>query len=443
VRPAACIPALRMPPCWLIAWLVAAAGQSADAQDTALAITGVTVIDGTGATPLPNATVIIERGHVTCVGPPKRCRVPATARRIQGQGRWLIPGLIDAHAHHSETRRAKAVGLLHLAFGVTSVRDMGGYADSLLAWRDRRARGIDIGPRIYLAGHPIDGDPAKWPAEYPRVPRIARTTDDARRLVREARAQGSDFIKLYKGLTTDALLAAVAEAHAQGLRVAADLDTWSLARVDSAVAGGIDSFEHGFPFTELGVETPMSPRRDTSAVAALISRMVAAGTTMTTTLVYIDRFWNAAVPVDAPTFRALPPAMQAESRMWLREANAWWESACAGVRMFIARGGVVMAGTDSYWRNVYPGDVQRELELLVQCGLTPSQALAAATRNPATWLRADSIGTIGVGKVADALLLTANPLTTISNTQRIELVIQGGHVWTQAALLELARKAAR
>jgi imidazolonepropionase-like amidohydrolase len=95
---------------------------------------------------------------------------------------------------------------------------------------------------------------------------------------------------------------------------------------------------------------------------------------------------------------------------------------------------------DSFFINVYPGDVHRELELLVRCGLTPAQALTAATRHPAEWLRAENLGTIAVGKLADLVLLQGDPLADIRNTQRIELVMQGGRLWTPKALLAEARR---
>ena len=425
----------------LVASVAMGSAAQGPAQGDALTIRGVTVIDGRGSPPMPNATVTVEHGRITCVGPAGRCVQVAGARQIDGHGRWLMPGLFDAHAHLSENDHPATVRLLHLAFGVTSVRDLGGYADSLIAWRARTSRGDEAGTRIHLAGHPIDGDPPKWPAGN-NVARIARTGDEARQLVRDARAGGSDFIKLYAGLTTAAVQAAVLEAHAQGLRVTADLLGWPVPRVDTAVSAGLDGLEHGLQLDELSFK-PAGQPRDTVAVAALLSRMRSSGTVLTPTLVYIERAWSAAVPVSAATYRALPPGMQRESGDMLRPLNTWFESASLFTRMFAERGGIIMAGTDSYWRNVYPGDVHRELELLVQCGLTPSQALMAATSIPANWLRADSLGTIAAGKLADLVLLRGDPLADIHNTQHIELVVQGGKVWKPAELVAMARRASR
>jgi hypothetical protein len=423
--------------CGLFALAIAAA------QRAVLAIVGVTVIDGGGGPARPNATVVIEEERIACVGSSTDCPVPRGARRIDGRNRWLIPGLFDAHVHVSGAAGAEVLPL-YLAFGVTSVRDMGGDGSLLRSFRRRIAEGTASGPRMFIAGHPIDGDPPRWPALYPKVPWIARNPDDARRFVRDAKAAESGFVKLYHGLQMPAFEAAVSEAHAQGLKATADLLDWDLPRIRGAVAAGLDGLEHGIVAPELFVP-PTGPPRDLSEVDALLSDMKAQGVALTSTLVLFERAWTTHVVADVPTYRALPPALQEQSRAMVQWSNSgdelsWFNRACRAVGMFAARGGTVLAGTDSFFLNVYPGDVHRELELLVQCGLTPAQALAAATRNPAEWLRADRLGGIAAGKLADLVLLQADPLADIRNTQRIELVIQGGRVWTPKELLAEARR---
>jgi imidazolonepropionase-like amidohydrolase len=368
--------------------------------------------------------------------------VPPGARRIDGRNRWLIPGLFDAHVHINEGAPA-AVRPLYLAHGITSIRDMGGRGQALRTLRRQLAEGTEIGPRLFLAGRPIDGDPPKWPQLYADVPRIARSADEARRAVREARADESDFIKLYRGLSAEAFHAAVHEAHAQGLKATADLLEWDLTRIEEAVAAGLDGLEHGLVVAELN-SSPGGEPSDLSRVERLLAEMQSRGTAMTTTLVLFERAWTTQVPTDAATFRAMPPALQQQSReivRWSNEREAtWFNAACRAVGLFIARGGTVLAGTDSFFLNVYPGDLHRELELLVRCGLTPAQALAAATRNPAEWLRAQDLGTLATGKLADMVLLRADPLADIRNTQQVELVIQGGRVWTPKELLADAHR---
>jgi imidazolonepropionase-like amidohydrolase len=134
--------------------------------------------------------------------------------------------------------------------------------------------------------------------------------------------------------------------------------------------------------------------------------------------------------------------LNADMVRWFNERFGWFHAACRAVGRFAARGGTILAGTDSFYTNVYPGDVHREMELLVRCGLTPAQALAAATRNPAAWLRREDLGTIAAGKIADLVLLQADPLVDIRNAQRIELVIQGGRAWTPKQLMAEASRQA-
>jgi imidazolonepropionase-like amidohydrolase len=114
--------------------------------------------------------------------------VPAGARRIDGRGRWLIPGLFDAHVHLGEGSQQVSARTLHLAFGVTSVRNMGGSnPPQLRTVADGVSNGTETGPRIFMAGRPLDGDPPKWPALSANVPLVARTPDDARRFVRDVK----------------------------------------------------------------------------------------------------------------------------------------------------------------------------------------------------------------------------------------------------------------
>jgi hypothetical protein len=248
-------------------------------------------------------------------------------------------------------------------------------------------------------------------------------------------------VKLYHGLTPPALAAAVSEAHAQGLKATADLLEWGVPQIRDAVAAGLDGLEHGIVVEELRVPRA-GPTPDLAGVEALLADLRTRGVALTSTLVLFERAWLTHI-LDVPTYRALPPALQAQSREMVQWSNdhdelSWFNRACRAVRLFNARGGTILAGTDSFYLNVYPGDVHRELELLVQCGLTPAQALAAATRNPAEWLRAQDLGTLVIGKLADMVLLRADPLADIRNTQQVELVIQGGRVWTPKQLLALA-----
>lgn len=406
----------------------------AAAQDE-LAIVGATVITEAGAPPLPDGSVIVRDGRVACVGPAEHCPVPDGARVIDGRGRWLMPGLFDAHVHLTE--EAGRFEPLYLAFGITSVRDMGGYADTLRDLRARIDAGAEPGPRIWFAGHPLDGDPPRWAGgSYPLVPVSVRTPDEARAAVRAVRASGADFVKLYMGLDATLLAAAVDEAHAQGLRATADLMPWRFG-ADSALAAGLDGFEHMLPPPG---RNPRIWEADSAQMQGLVDRAVASGASLTTTLVLYER-WIPALPEAEPTFQALPPALRRRSTAMLRSLfGVELDYACRTARAFARAGGLVLAGTDSYFTSVYPGDLHRELELLVNCGLTPAQALAAGTRNSARWLGVHEVGSLAPGQVADMILLNADPLADIRATRAIQLVIARGRVYTPAELLAAARE---
>jgi hypothetical protein len=179
---------------------------------------------------------------------------------------------------------------------------------------------------------------------YPNVPRVARTPDEARRLVANAAAGGSDFIKLYNGLTAPAFDAAVSEAHARGLKATADLLPWTLPQIEGAIAAGVDGIEHGLVVQELnGVEG--APPRDLSRVEALLSDMAKRGVVVASTLVLFERAWTTMIPTSASTYRALPPAVQEHSKEMVRWSNAreatWFNAACRAIGMFAARGGIV------------------------------------------------------------------------------------------------------
>ncbi len=226
------------------------------------------------------------------------------------------------------------------------------------------------------------------------------------------------------------------------------------APTDSALASDIDGFEHTMPFPHprtTGVSVSWS--RDSASVDSLLNALTRSHISLTSTLVLFDRFANGAPPVGEPTFEAMPtklrqrseslmaslmPAAAEKRAIRLKLLRRFYTYLCAEFRLFNAKGGTILAGTDSYVLFSFPGDLQRELELLVECGLSPDRALAAATRAPAAWLRADSVGTVEAGKVADLLLLDADPRVDIRNTRRIELVMQAGHVWCPADLLAMA-----
>jgi len=404
---------------------------------TALVVDGATLVRADRGERRAETRIVVEGDRIRCVGAPHECPVPAHARRLEGRGRFVVPGLFDAHVHTSQ--RLAQVAPLYLAFGITSVREMGGFPDFTRSLQNSIRAGTLLGPRIFTSGRPIDGAPSVWPIAG--VAREVRTADEARAAVRASLADGADFIKLYNALPLELVRAATVEAHALGVRVAID----HILRGPEVVDTGVDGVEHLVPpppmgrnltqrFSDAGAAAPMTQ---------VLKRMQARGIALTTTMVLMDRVQAGGLAESEPTYAALPPPLRARSREMLAGVDgpmaafmrATQRYACEQVREFAALGGTILAGTDSYFLSSYPGDLHRELELLVDCGLTPAQALVAGTSAPARWLGLQDVGVVEAGARADFLLLRADPLQDIRATRQIEWIVQGGQVHTQTDIL--------
>lgn len=398
------------------------------------------VIVGDG-TVLERGTVVVAGERIVSVTE-EPVEAPG-ARRIDASGKTVLPGLIDAHVHVAEEPGTGVLGRQYLAFGTTSIRDVGGPLDSLLAWRERWSSGEHPGPRLFMAGHPLDGDPPNWP--YPGMAWPVTGVEEARLAVGLQRQLGVDFIKLYSALEPPVLKAAIRAAHDHGLPVTADLARYTES-IDSVFAWGLDSFEHGFTRCcgEL-VDDMARPswRQDRTRVSELVDLLVERDVTLVSTAVINDRLIRGEFPSNAPTFLALPQSLQETScRMWQRErsreasarlldnlARRWPEEVCGPVRRFVEGGGRLAFGTDSFFLVAYPGDVIAEAEFHAECGLQPATILAALTRNAAQLLdRDDDLGTLEVGKLADLIMVDGNPWVDVSALWNIELVVKGGEV---------------
>lgn len=411
--------------------------------DPVLVLEGVTIVDGTGAEPIPTGSIVIRGGRIEAVGPSLSVSIPPGAERLDLTGKWVVPGLIDLHTHPAPWAFSR-----YVAWGVTTVRSL--HADSAAATALQEAANLGglIAPRVYSTGPAIDGPPA-WPADAVEVtePSAARRAVDAQLLA------GRDWIKAEANLTQDLLAAVVGEAAQLEMPVAANLG-----RVDAVTAArlGVRSIEHLSGIVEsrpaqrtgpngatpdlrrLGVER----MRAWSAVSELTldsvaSVLAAAGTFVVPTLVADVRATGA--PPLAPELAAALPDSVATA--WQTEGPSIGLTAAdsAAVRrarakryFFIRRlreaGGVVGAGTDSPRSWLVPGaSLHEELELLVAAGLTPAEALRAATVDAARILGADSLAQIAPGRVADLLVLEGDPVADIRNLRRIGLVLLRGN----------------
>jgi len=389
-------------------------------KDKELAITHVTVIDCTGAAPSPNSTVIIGNGHISGVGPSDRVTIPAGVRVIDGSGKFLIPGLWDMHGHLTDATE-DAFPLLILN-GVTGVRDMGGDLAQIDRWRSEIDRGLRVGPHIIRAGPFVDGPKGGVSNRL-----TVRTPEEARQAVHNLKAKGVDFIKVHNALPPEAFFALMEEARKEHLPVAVHLPKG----VSSAEASdaGVASLEHietinesalwrkgaTAKTVEQAVDENLGP-----AGQELFQRFAKNGTWYVPTLVAYERgfvLWS-----NDP--ESLKPRLDVH------------EKQIELVRKMHKAGVPIMTGSDfSDWALVPGVDLHNELALLVEAGFSPMEALQAATLNPAKFLgKTDTFGTIQVRRVADLILLNANPLEDISHTRKINAVVLGGNFYPLAAI---------
>jgi imidazolonepropionase-like amidohydrolase len=405
---------------WILVYCLLLSLPASAQKGAVIAITHITVIDCTGAGAKPNSTVVINGDRISGIGPSESVKIPADARVIDANGKFLIPGLWDMHGHLTDATET-AFPLL-IMNGVTGVRDMGGELDQIDRWRSEIENGSRVGPHIIRAGPFVDGP-------KPGVPHrlTVRTPEEARRAVHDLKAKGVDFIKVHNALPPEAFFALMDEAHKEHIPVAVHLPKG----VSSAEASdaGVASLEH----VETMYESAMWRKGATAktveqavdeilgpAGEELFQRFVKNGTWYVPTLVAYERgfvLWS-----NDP--ESLKP------RLDIHEKNI------EIVRMMHKAGVQIMAGSDfSDWAMVPGIDLHNELALLVEAGFSPLEALQAATLNPAKFLgKTDTFGTIQVGRMADLVLLDMNPLEDISHTRKIHAVVLGGKFYPVASI---------
>ena len=464
-----CPPALLLPALLLGVLLCA---PPAAASDAALAITGVTVLPMDAERMLPDQTVLVEDGRIAALGATGAVALPPGAEVVDGVGLFLLPGLFDTHVHFDRTE-GEALLELHLAHGVTTVQSMHG-SPWHLELRERVRRGELTGPRIVTTGPTTATERVDSP-------------EKAAEVVRAQHGAGYDAVKMYGdgsgGMTEETYRRVIDEAHRLGMRVTGHAPR---NHPFSLVLGhGQDSIDHleeviytyqpildvigpliDVQFGRAEPETVEAAladpddlhRRLRPAYERLARDARAAGLAITPTLVAFRTIWQQTTPayptlLELPQMQWMHPLTRAEWGPGLnRYRSGGWADRLElmdkilgtgfAVQMemvpHLAAAGVpILAGTDAPLTFVFPGwALHRELELLVEAGLTPYQALAAATSTAAAelGLAADS-GTVAPGKRADLLLVEANPLEAIANTRRIAGVVAAGR-WLPRAELD-------
>lgn len=418
-----------------------------------IALVGATLIDGTGGPALSNAVVVVRRGRIESVGERSDFQLPRNTREVDVSGRWIIPGLIDAHAHLG--RSISWARPRYLAWGVTTVRDVHSDFGSLAELRKRADAGAPDGPRVYAGGAMIDG----LPTTYPNAIGV-NGENDARRGVDRLVTAGADLIKVYTRIDAPLLRAIVDEAKAFNLSVTGHL---GMTDAITAAKAGIASIEHMSGVPEAASKSPSaliaahyrgfypgwtaSERSwadlDSAALTQVAQRLAEAQVTVIPTLVLHETLSRLNEPElrRDPALQDVPEEQQREWDVPAMLAAAGWTDVDFSafrrsrpmqdlfVRAFASAGGRIAAGTDAPNQLLVPGySEHREMELLVRAGLTPREALRAATRNGAVLLGVDSLGLIAPGKVADLVVLSRDPLADIRNTRAIQSVMARGHL---------------
>jgi imidazolonepropionase-like amidohydrolase len=422
-----------------------------------LAIRNVTVIPVTGALPIENATVLIVDDRIAAVGPTAETVIPANARLIEGRGKYLIPGLIEMHAHLSKTR-ASAFGLF-IANGVTTVRDMGGDMEELLRWRREVRADTRVGPRILMAGPFLESasnvermrkDPPEERVEPFERTRIAvGSPAEARRIVAELARREIDFLKIRTVQDRATYLALNEAANAHGIRLvghAYDIPP------EVVLDAGQDGVEHSFFISPEG--------KTREARQAVWRKFAGRGVPVVPTLVtYFEGILPPTERLRAvvedeegkidPRRRYLSKYLVLDWREQVLEADderrqavrkIWENVVRRDLREMHEAGMNILVGSDVAALNIYPGySMHDEMALFVrELGMTPAEVLERATRRSAEFLRiADSVGTVERGKVADLVLLEANPLQDIRNTRRIAAVVLRGTLYDGRGLEQL------
>ena len=408
-------------------------------EDEIYAIRNVNIIPmTTDHKTIENATVVIKNKKIFSINQ----SLPDKAVIIDGKGKWLIPGLIDMHVHNladisfSSNYPTKGATLftdiqdfmlLYLANGVTTVFELSARTEHF-GQRNEIIKGKVIGPRIALA-FLIDGGTGAG--------NIANTAEDGRQTVRIAKAQGYEFIKVYSGLNFETFKAIVDEAAKQGMKVVGHIPNVFRGRLEEAFVPGFNMVAHAEEFSK---HSKGLINEDARGFAELARRN---GTWLTPTLTTMEWIANQTHSLDGirrlPSLKYVPPLMQSKwlySNRYNQETDPKRIARIDSmvnfhlrlVKAFKDAGVPVVAGTDAGVSGVVWGfSLHDEIELLVKAGLTTEEALASATRLPATWLGIeDKTGTVEAGKYADLILLDSNPLDNISNTRKISGVFVNG-----------------
>lgn len=448
----------------MVSWLAVAPAALAQERPTVLEV-GL-LIDGSGSEPIKDAVIVIEGKRVKAVGKKGAINVPQGARIIKAGGRTAFPGLIDSHVHYKEWQ-----GELYLNHGVTTALAIGSEPiEWIVAQKEGIAKNKIAGPRIFAAGphinSPREGDRARSARETISRLRFevqAKNADEAKKTVRDLHAQGAEIIKIFEDSTPEVIRAATEEAKKLGMPVGGH-------SIDVYMSGenGFTFIEHSHAIVATSIKDPKKRQelhnRRTSRrnplptpefhfyaeaenfdeiVRFMVERNIHWGPTIATT-------WRALTPkrdrhkerelkfLKQPSLAYIPSYFRANvenhfdavqritDQDFLKRCQVGYEKLSDFIRRFVKAGGKLHTGSDP--NSVLPASgVHTEMEMLVDMGLRPMEALLAATRNPAEMIgKANELGVIKPGSFADLVVVEGNPLQDITATRNIKMVFKEG-----------------
>ena len=424
---------------WFLTVLVAFVCSGPASSEGPVALVGGVVIDGNGGSPIENGVVVVRNGRIEAAGEAGTVRIPSESTVIDLDGRAVLPGLADMHVHlmggwdgvSSDWLGYQRYLNALLYSGVTTVFDLGNVMPFVLQLRDEVAAGTIAGPRIYCVGPLVDDADPSWPPFS-----VALVTDSqVPEVIGLLERSGVDAVKAYGGLSMPLLRELVEVASERSLAVIADL--WERNGSYDMTATGIAAIAHA-PTHEL----------DQRSFDLIVERKTKVLTTLAVRESFSRRRFEDLSFLEHPLIAwTTPPtfldALREHATRELTEdeiqdaktAGGRLDNATENVRRLHRAGVTLVAGTDAPYPGVSQGEgLHRELELLVEAGLTPIEAITAATKNAALLIGAEDWGTLTPGKVADLIVVEGRPDRDIRRTRDIDLVMQGGRILDRDAL---------
>jgi hypothetical protein len=431
-------------------------------QAPAIALTHATVIDGTGSPARRDQTIVIRDGAIADVGEASTVRAPEGATVVDLTGKSVIPGLVMMHEHLYYTTGPGVYGQLgvsfsrlYLAGGVTTMRTAGNVNGIMDINLSRRiAAGEAVGPAIDATAPYVNG-----PSAFLQMHALT-TAEEARSHVAYWAAQGATSLKAYMQISRAALKAAIDEGHRRGMKITGHLCSVTFGE---AADLGIDNLEHGFfPATDFvpdkqpdvcpgqarGQQTIAALDENGEPFSALVKKLVDKHVALTSTLTVFETFTRGRpVPpgLDVLTPQLKDSFMRAYDRAQQNSQSVYASLFAKDMRLeraFARAGGTLMAGTDPTGSGgVVPGySDQRQVELLVEAGFSPVEAIRIATLNGATFMGRDArIGSISRGKQADLVVVAGDPSTAIADIRRVETVFKNGTGYDPQKLVDSVR----